>query len=248
MINFITIIILKFFDFFHQKKIINFIKKQNINHIVNFVDIGSHKGESINIFLNNFKIDNIYAFEPSPINYKSLKIYVKNIIKKYSKTNFLVNNYAIGEEEKNISFKHFKESSSSTTKNINLSSKYFNKKKRFLRSLNQEKFYNIYNVYQKRLDNIFNQNNIEKIDFIKIDTEGNEFNVIKSLGSYIDKVKFIFFEHHYDDMIIKGYTFKDIHSYLSNNNFIQIYKIKMPFRKTFEYIYSKKEHKNDYIN
>ena len=75
-----------------------------------------------------------------------------------------------------------------------------------------------------------------------------EFNVIKSLGSYIDKVKFIFFEHHYDDMIIKGYTFKDIHSYLSNNNFIQIYKIKMPFRKTFEYIYSKKEHKNDYIN
>ena len=49
-------------------------------------------------------------------------------------------------------------------------------------------------------------------------------------------------------MIIKGYTFKDIHSYLSNNNFIQIYKIKMPFRKTFEYIYSKKEHKNDYIN
>ena len=76
MINFITIIILKFFDFFHQKKIINFIKKQNINHIVNFVDIGSHKGESINLFLNNFKIDNIYAFEPSPINYNFLKKYL----------------------------------------------------------------------------------------------------------------------------------------------------------------------------
>ena len=248
MINFITIIILKFFDFFHQKKIINFIKKKNINHIVNFVDIGAHKGESINLFLNNFKIDNIYAFEPSPINYKFLNIYIKNIIKKYNKTNFLVNNYAVGEEEKNVSFKHFNESSSSTTKDINLSSKYFNKKKRFLKSLNQEKFYKVYNVAQKRLDNIFNLNNIEKIDFIKIDTEGNELNVIKSLGSYIDKVKFIFFEHHYDDMIIKGYTFKDIHSYLSNNNFIQIYKIKMPFRKTFEYIYSQKEHKNDYIN
>ena len=245
MINFITIKILKLFDFFHQKKIINFLKKKNINHIVNFIDVGSHKGESINLFLKNFKIDNVYAFEPSPINYNFLKNYINSIIKKHSKTKFILNNCAIGEEEKNISFKHFKESSSSTIKDINLNSKYFIKKKKFLRSLSQEKFYNVYDVNQKRLDNIFNINNTENIDFIKIDTEGNEFNVIRSLGNYIDQVKFIFFEHHYDDMIIKGYKFNDIHSFLSTNDFIQIFKIKMPFRKTFEYIYSKKEHKND---
>ena len=245
MINFITVRILKFFDYFHQKKIINFIKKKNINYIKNFVDVGSHKGESINLFLRNFRIDNIYAFEPSPINYEILKIYINKIKKKHNKTLFIMNNCAIGEKKENILFKHLNESSSSTVKDINLNSKYFMKKRKFLNSLNQEKFYKVYNVKQERLENIFNLKKIENLDFIKIDTEGNEFNVIKSLGNYIKKVKIIFFEHHYDDMIIKGYKFQDIHNYLSKNEFEQIFKIKMPFRKTFEYIYSKKEHKND---
>ena len=47
------------------------------------------------------------------------------------------------------------------------------------------------------------------------------------------------FEHHYHDMILKKYKFSDIHSLLINNNFKQIFKSKMPFRKTFEYIYEK---------
>jgi hypothetical protein len=38
-------------------------------------------------------------------------------------------------------------------------------------------------------------------------------------------------------MIKKNYNFADIHSLLINNNFKKIYKSKMPFRKTFEYIY-----------
>ena len=37
--------------------------------------------------------------------------------------------------------------------------------------------------------------------------------------------------------MIKGYKFGDIHSFLAENNFEQIFKSKMPFRKTFEYIY-----------
>ena len=42
-------------------------------------------------------------------------------------------------------------------------------------------------------------------------------------------------------MLIKKYKFSDINNYLVNNNFKQIYKIKMPFRKTFEYIYLNKK-------
>ena len=41
-------------------------------------------------------------------------------------------------------------------------------------------------------------------------------------------------------MIKKGYKFGDIHSFLEENNFEQIFKSKMPFRKTFEYIYKNK--------
>ena len=47
------------------------------------------------------------------------------------------------------------------------------------------------------------------------------------------------FEHHYDNMIIKIYI-SDINN-LIKNNFNQIYKSKMPFRKTFEYIYKREE-------
>ena len=38
-------------------------------------------------------------------------------------------------------------------------------------------------------------------------------------------------------MYVKNYKFSDIHKYLLNNNFIQVYKFKMHFRKSFEYFY-----------
>ena len=50
-------------------------------------------------------------------------------------------------------------------------------------------------------------------------------------------MKLILFEHHYDDMVKKGYTFTDINDLLIKKNFRQILKLKMPFRKSFEYIY-----------
>ena len=42
-------------------------------------------------------------------------------------------------------------------------------------------------------------------------------------------------------MLLKNYVFRDIHNLLISNNFKQIYKYKMPFRKTFEYVYEKKK-------
>ena len=76
---------------------------------------------------------------------------------------------------------------------------------------------------------------------MKIDTEGYEFKVLIGLKDKLQKVKIVLFEHHYDDMLKKGYTFSDINALLVKNNFKQIYKIKMPFRKTFEYIYINKK-------
>ena len=74
---------------------------------------------------------------------------------------------------------------------------------------------------------------------LKIDTEGSEFEVLKGLGEYLGKFKIILFEHHYDNMIVKEYKFSDIHKLLISKNYQNVFKIKMPFRKTFEYIYFK---------
>ena len=83
-------------------------------------------------------------------------------------------------------------------------------------------------------------NKIEKIDLLKIDTEGYEYEVILGLRQEIKKVEYIYFEHHFDNMILKNYKLRDINQKLLENNFKQVFKIKMPFRKTFEYIYKNK--------
>ena len=87
------------------------------------------------------------------------------------------------------------------------------------------------------LDSYFSDYNLNKIDLLKIDTEGFEYEVLQGIQKNMKNVNYILFEHHYDDMIKKNYKFKDIIQLLKRNNFKLIYKSKMPFRKSFEYIF-----------
>ena len=54
---------------------------------------------------------------------------------------------------------------------------------------------------------------LNKIDILKIDTEGYDFNILRSKQNH-KIVKFIYFEHHYDDMIKKNYKFSNINELL----------------------------------
>ncbi len=242
MIKFFTLKILNIFDYFYQKKFINFLKKKNINEFNVFLDIGAHQGESIKLFSKNFKINKIYSFEPSPISYQILQKNIKNF-KNNSYTEIIAENIALGNSNENIIMKHIIESSSSTIRDLNMNSKYFKKKFFFLKnSVNQNLFKEI-KVKQMLLSKYVDENKIENIDFIKIDTEGYELEVLKGAKDILYKVKYILFEHHYDDMILKNYFFSDISNFLKENNFKKLYKSKMPLRKTFEYIYENRANK-----
>ena len=72
---------------------------------------------------------------------------------------------------------------------------------------------------------------------MKIDTEGYEFNVLKGIEKNYQIIKMIYFEHHYDDMILKNYKFSDINKLLNDYGFSMVKKNKMLFRKSFEYIF-----------
>ena len=48
------------------------------------------------------------------------------------------------------------------------------------------------------LEKYCNEKKIEKIDFLKIDTEGYELEVLKGLKKKISSVNLILFEHHFD--------------------------------------------------
>ena len=232
---------LSLFDYSYQKKWIKFLKKNKYNDFKILVDIGAHKGESIKLFSKNFIIKKIISFEASPINFEFLKKKIDENKQEYNNTEIVLENIALGAENKIIEFNQFNESSSSTIKDINKESKYYKRKFRLINFLNNKKTFQKIKIKVSKLKDYIEKNNIKKIDFIKIDTEGYEFEILLGLENKIKLVDIIMFEHHYDNMIKKGYTFENINKLLIKNNFNKIYKSRMPFRKTFEYIYKREE-------
>ena len=232
---------LSLFDYSYQKKWIKFLKKNKYNDFKILIDIGAHKGESIKLFSKNFIIKKIISFEASPINFEYLKKKIDENKQEYNNTEIVLENIALGAENKIIEFNQFNESSSSTIKDINKESKYYKRKFRLINFLNNKKTFQKIKIKVLKLKDYIEKNNIKKIDFIKIDTEGYEFEILLGLENKIKLVDIIMFEHHYDNMIKKGYTFENINKLLIKNNFNKIYKSRMPFRKTFEYIYKREE-------
>ncbi len=240
MIQFLTLQILNFFDFFHKKRMLNFLKKMKLNDFNVVFDVGAHKGETIDLYLKHFNIEKLYSFEPNYFSFNYLKKKIDKIKNIKNKTEITIENIALGKENKQIMMKHLDESSSSTIKEINTDSNYFKRKKKLLLNLKNKNFFSEISAQQICLDEYMSKKNISKIDFLKIDTEGYEFEVLSGAKNNIKNVNLVLFEHHYHDMIKKNYKFSNLHDLLNKNNFEQIYKAKMPFRKTFEYIYRNK--------
>ncbi len=230
----LTKIILSLFDSLNRQKILKYFKENIDNKLKCFVDVGAHHGETIIAFNKTFFIEKNIAFEASNKNFEILSKNEKNI------KNFSIFNIGCGEKKTIMNFKQHIETQSSTFTKINKQSSYY-KRKNFYLNFNKKEspFLNI-KVEMDRLDNILNKLEIKYVDILKIDTEGYDFNVIKGLGDNIKNIKYIYFEHHFHNMLIKDYTLSKIHNYLIKYNFKKVFKIKMYFRKTFEYIYLNK--------
>ena len=241
MINKIVIYLIGLFDYFHNKKIFKFLKKKKLQKFHLLFDIGAHKGESIDRFLNNLIVKKIVSFEASPKNFEILKKKRLNLQNKYKETKIIIENIALGDTDKNVILNQMLESSSSTIKKLNEKSSYYKKKFKALNILKNKKLLEEIQIKLKTLEEYIKENNYKEIDFIKIDTEGFEYEILRGLYDEISNVKVIMFEHHYDSMIQKNYSFSDIKKLMDKKIFNLIFKAKMPFRKTFEYIYINKK-------
>ena len=232
MLYFLSKFFLSYFDSFNKKKVIKFFEDKINKNISVLIDVGSHHGETIYTFKKNFKIKKILAFEPSIINFEILKSKTKNL------NNLKIYNIALGDKHGWVNLKQHYDSESSTINEINTDSKYYKKKNLYLDFFNlKNKSFPSTKVKIDRLDNILESESISSIDILKIDTEGYDYYVIKGLGRLIKNVKFIYFEHHFHSMLRKNYTYGDVENFLKKNNFKKVFKTKMFFRKTFEYIY-----------
>ncbi len=167
------------------------------------------------------------------MNFEILKYKISNI----KNENIFINNFGLSDDKKILNINQSKDSASSTLSEINSNSKYYKKKIKMLGISNQTKYFNQLEVKLIKIDDYISEKNLNKIDLLKIDTEGHEYYVLKGALKNLTKIKYVYFEHHYDDMIKKGYKFSEINYFLISNNFKMVFKSKMYFRKTFEYIY-----------
>lgn len=229
----IKIIAIFFFDildiFIHQKRIIKTIKKQKIN-ITTYLDIGAHKGVYTDLFLKNFEIKKAYLFEPQ----KSVFKFIRN---KYKKNNF-VNTYNLCVSDNN-KIKNFYINNHDLTSSLTK----FNEKNNYLKIKSilfggsiKKMIKKTYKIKTIKLSNFLNSKKINKIDLIKVDTEGHEYQVIKGLENKIKKINIILIEFH-NDKIYEDYENKKIHKYLTSTGFKLVKKIKFPFTEWEDRIY-----------
>ena len=231
----IFLIFIDIIDSKNKKKIIYFFKKKFKKKFINVIDIGAHKGETIDLILNNFNVEKIFSFEPNKKLYENLRN------KYFKKRDFIqILNLGIGQNNEIKELNIMTDTSSSTFNEIDKKSVYFQRKEKIFNFFSNNK--NFFDQKQKikidSLSNIIEEKNIKNINILKIDTEGYEYNVLKGLNVENFKIiDFIYFEHHFDLMIKKNYKYSDIDKLLKENNFFLDFKIKMNFRKSFEYIY-----------
>ena len=164
------------------------------------VDVGANIGlHTLNMARIVGKTGQVFAFEPDPSNFKILKKNVK------------INNYRnIILEQKAVGDKHGR-----TT----LYQSDHPGKHRIFPQTEQAK--SQVQVELTNLDNYFDSDMIDKINFIKIDVEGLEFSVLKGMKNILKnskKIK-ILFEFMPENTMEAGFTPIELLNYLTSNNF-----------------------------
>ena len=205
--------------------IIDIVKMRLKNNKCNIlIDIGANKGDFAFKFLNTFQ--KTFLIEPNPklikslekrfIDNKNYKIFncgidIKNAIKKFYITSDTGSTLSSIKKQKETLKKTLKKTNITSVKNI--------------------KFY--------RLD-FFLKNKIKKNDyiFLKIDTQGNDFEVLKSLGNKLKHIKYIQIEMSIIPLYIKQENHWKIFHFMKKNNFEAIFfenGLRNNFGKMMEY-------------
>ena len=214
-------------DYYHQPSILFYLKKLNISIAL---DVGSHKGETINYLLKIPKIKKIYCFEPQERIFALLK-------RKYSANKkIILNNIALSNNVKKKNFYINKLTLTSTFSKINTSSLWFKIKKNIL---NTNKTYEKKRIIKTiKLDIFVRNNKIKKIDLLKIDTEGHELKILMGSKNLLKKnlVKYLLIEINNSKMY-KNYDKKKIFNFLKKNNFVLVKKFKFPFHPFTDSLY-----------
>lgn len=165
-------------------------------------DVGANVGEwSETVLKINQEVD-LHSFEPSQKTFQRLK-------EKINQKNVVLNNIGLGsKKEKKIFYIYSDESTANSLYKRDLNS-----------SLRNE------DVLIDTLDNYCLEKNIKQIDFLKIDVEGNEFDVLKGAQNMLKENKIKIVQLEYGGTYIDARVWlKDVWEYFDGFNYFW-YKI-----------------------
>ncbi|OHD19327.1 MAG: hypothetical protein A2086_00950 [Spirochaetes bacterium GWD1_27_9] len=172
-----------------------------------FFDVGANNGNYSKLLRQFFKKPKIYAFEPFEKIYTSL---VGNL----SSLNINCINKALGATVSKINIYNDKNDEKSELVTIHKNS---------LDTLFQLKDIETQEVQMISIDSFCFENKINKIDFLKIDVEGSELEVLKGAKKLIEDNKIGIIQFEFNEFNIFAHVFlKDFYDILSQYNFYRI--------------------------
>lgn len=172
------------------------------------IDVGACIGETIDDFKD---CDIIYAIEPGREEYKILESKYKN------DKRIIPIECAISEENGSMILNSYENGRFSSFLEFNKEGEFYDFCEKNTDSFDilKEKI----NVKTQRLDTFIEKHNINKIEYLKIDTQGMDLSVIKSLGKYINNVSKIQLEVQLKSLYKNSSTKTEIIQYMNDNNF-----------------------------
>tara|TARA_B110000977_G_scaffold201487_1_gene296352 strand:+ start:3826 stop:4620 length:795 start_codon:yes stop_codon:yes gene_type:complete len=170
------------------------------------IDVGANVGNYSKMILSVNQGVKILAFEPHPITFKKL---ISNI----NSANFQAFNFGASHSKGNLKLYDYESNDGSQHASIFVN---------VIKDLHKKQVIS-HEVEIISLDDFLTKKNIFEVDLLKIDTEGNEYNVLVGLKSFIAerKIKAIHFEFNEMNIISKS-TFKDFWDFLSGYNFYRL--------------------------
>ena len=185
-------------------------------------DIGSCEGEDAIKYSNLFPNSTIYAVEPLPINLPLLS----NNIKKYSKENIHVLPLALSDKKGIAQFYVSSGHPDHISKNVDWD---FGNKSSSLLPPDELKethpwleFNEIIEVETDTLLNICNQRDIQVIDFIHLDVQGAELQVLQGLGELLNNTKAIWMEVEAIPLYLNQSLKQDVEMFMKDKGFILV--------------------------
>jgi FkbM family methyltransferase len=231
-VSLVSYLICSLEEIFFYPKLADIYKKLNLTNDrtgedaggLTIFDVGANTGQSINFFKRIYPNSRIFAFEPSAKTFAQLQLQVyKNTYKNVS-----ISQLGMGEVSDTIEFYESILNETSTFVLPNQKSQYLRNKNRILFQKNENAFESA-NAQITTFDRFIAENDIERVDILKIDVEGFEFQVLRGARKSLaqGKIGIIQLEKHTDDMREDNHP--AIHMLLLEYGYIQISEIKHPF-------------------